>query len=377
MIPSAPSLSALSAIHGSDKYGSHFYTERYEAHLSKYKDKPVLFVEIGVGGYADPLKGGQSLRMWSDWFSHPDTRIIGIDIEAKSLNIQDPRVFFRQGSQTDPDFLASILQEFGAPDIVLDDGSHDPSHVIASFEILFPALRDGGTYIVEDTQTSYWDGFGSVNLQDPTHTFFKRFVDYINYAEIPSKKPPSYYELHTTGLHFYHNLVILDKAPNLEPSNILPSRLTPATSDTDPLITVNSNRWRSLQKELSLTAHLGGHGDIHSPTLSIKGNSASFSFIQGVLIATGPTGKPVDLRTRVMNQAGDWSDYSPINTFAGTRGLNANIFGIQILSNDYPDLQVVGLFAGAQEELCIAPVGSPCQQEKPEAPLVGLQLLMT
>ena len=35
-------------------------------------------------------------------------------------------------------------------DIIIDDGSHDPKDQIKSFESLFPSLKCGGVYVVED-----------------------------------------------------------------------------------------------------------------------------------------------------------------------------------------------------------------------------------
>jgi hypothetical protein len=42
---------------------------------------------------------------------------------------------------------------------VIDDGSHIPQHIEAAFVNLFPALRDGGHYIIEDIQTSFNQDF--------------------------------------------------------------------------------------------------------------------------------------------------------------------------------------------------------------------------
>jgi len=38
-----------------------------------------------------------------------------------------------------------------------DDGSHVPEHQLFSFDYLFhELLMPGGTYIIEDVETSYW-----------------------------------------------------------------------------------------------------------------------------------------------------------------------------------------------------------------------------
>jgi hypothetical protein len=44
----------------------------------------------------------------------------------------------------------------GPWDIIIDDGSHVPSHVIFSLYMLWPSVRPGGMHIVEDLDTNYW-----------------------------------------------------------------------------------------------------------------------------------------------------------------------------------------------------------------------------
>jgi demethylmacrocin O-methyltransferase len=53
-------------------------------------------------------------------------------------------------------FLDSVLAEHGAPELIIDDGSHINEHIITTFKHLFPRLKEGGYYVIEDTQTSYW-----------------------------------------------------------------------------------------------------------------------------------------------------------------------------------------------------------------------------
>ena len=47
----------------------------------------------------------------------------------------------------------------GQFDIIVDDGSHLPWHQLFTFEIMFETwLKPGGLYVIEDVETSYWDG---------------------------------------------------------------------------------------------------------------------------------------------------------------------------------------------------------------------------
>ena len=217
----ASDLSRLARLHGTDKWGSHFYTQHYQAHFARLRARRLNVLEIGVGGHADPRAGGASLRMWKAFF--PNSVIHAIDIHDKSA-LQEDRIRIYRGSQFDREFLREAFARIGSLDVVIDDGSHVNEHVIATFETLFPLLNEDGVYAVEDTQTSYWPSFGgdSVHLGNPRTimSYFKNLADCINHAEIPRHAyEPSVLDRTVVGLHFYHNLVFVDKGRNDEGTN--------------------------------------------------------------------------------------------------------------------------------------------------------------
>ncbi|MBU6153290.1 MAG: hypothetical protein KGP28_03205 [Bdellovibrionales bacterium] len=218
---SAPSLTDLAIKHKTDKWGLHFYTQHYERHFQHLRNQKVKILEIGVGGYQDPKAGGESLRMWKDFFQ--EGLIYGIDIHDKSTHEEDRIKIFR-GSQIDSNFLGSVLAEIGEPDLIIDDGSHINEHIIETFKILFPKLKQDGIYAVEDLQTSYWNSYGgdSFNLKNPktAMNFFKGLTDSMNFEEFdrPSYRP-SYFDRNVIGMAFYHNMVFVQKGHNNEPSN--------------------------------------------------------------------------------------------------------------------------------------------------------------
>jgi len=216
-------LDNLAKIYKTDKWGDHYYTKHYETHFKKLRFKKIKLLEIGVGGFEDPFSGGNSLRMWKRYF--PFGIIYSIDIYDKSSHEED-RIRIFKGSQTDEDFLMNVIKETSEIDLIIDDGSHINEHVIATFKILFPFLKKGGIYVIEDTQTSYWPESGgrSENL-DTSHTtmnFFKRLADGLNYKElmIPDYIP-TYFDKSITSIHFYHNLIFVYKGDNNEESNLL------------------------------------------------------------------------------------------------------------------------------------------------------------
>ena len=213
-------LDKLGKIYKTDKAGGHFYTPHYKLHLKKYKYRRINLLEIGVGGYDHPLAGGNSLRMWKKYF--PFGKIFSLDIHDKSA-LQENRVKIFWGSQVDSNFLDKVTNEMGTIDIIIDDGSHINEHVIETFKLLFPKLKDGGIYVIEDTQTSYWDDFGgdSENLNNPETmmNFFKSLTDSLNNKEFisPGYKQ-SYYDKKIVSMHFYHNLIFIYKGNNDEES---------------------------------------------------------------------------------------------------------------------------------------------------------------
>jgi hypothetical protein len=163
-------LSRLAVRNGTDKFGFHDYTPNYHALFAPYRDRPVKVLEIGVGGYGDEDRGGQSLATWRDYF--PQGQITGLDLQKKVLDF-GPRVVIYEGSQVDAECLARIVAERGPFDLIIDDGSHRNEHVVESFRLLWPTLAPGGIYVAEDVQTAFMPRFGgSLSLAAPNSVGF-------------------------------------------------------------------------------------------------------------------------------------------------------------------------------------------------------------
>ena len=202
-----------------DKWGNHFYTPHYQHHFAHLRDQPIRLLEIGIGGYSREKAGGASLRMWKHFF--PKAQIVGLDIEDKSF-VEEDRIKAYQGDQSDPELLARINEESGPFDIIIDDGSHRVFHVLPSFEILFPLLVDGGTYVIEDIQSSYWPEWGGsedLNATTTSMALAKRLTDSLNYEEfVDDNYEPTYLDRNVVAVHFYHNMVFVEKGVNNEGS---------------------------------------------------------------------------------------------------------------------------------------------------------------
>jgi len=222
-------LVTLATLYGTDKWNSHWYAQHYQKHFYPLRQKKLNILEIGIGGYEDPQAGGESLRMWKNYF--PKSVIYGIDIYDKKAHEED-RIKIFQGSQEDESFLKELVAISGGFDIIIDDGSHINEHVIKTFNILFPLLNNGGIYVVEDTQTSYWPTYGGnsddLNSSKTMMSMFKNLVDCLNHEEfIKPGYSPSYFDKHIIAMHFYHNMVFLYKGDNNEGSNIVKNNMWP------------------------------------------------------------------------------------------------------------------------------------------------------
>jgi hypothetical protein len=174
-----------------------------------------------VGGYKSHDSGGNSLRMWKDYF--PNSTIHGLDLYDKSA-LAEARIKIHKGDQCDPQCLRKIHAAMGGIDIVIDDGSHYGEHVIFTFQTLFPLLAEDGIYAVEDTQSSYWKfaGGDSVNLNNPATlmNYFKALADGLNYQEVPRLNyEPTLFDRSVVSVHFYHNLLFVEKGRNADASN--------------------------------------------------------------------------------------------------------------------------------------------------------------
>ncbi|MEX5634484.1 class I SAM-dependent methyltransferase [Parafrankia sp. FMc2] len=219
--PRTPDLGELSVRYRSDKWGFlHWFTGHYENHFRHLLDEPVRLLEIGIGGYGDTSSGGASLRMWQNYFRRG--RIFGLDVYEKT-SVHGPRLRTIVGDQNDPAAMRRLGEQVGPFDVIIDDGSHVSEHVLTSFEALFPYLRDGGLYVIEDFGTTYWPGFGGARPDaegaQTAMTRMKGLLDGLHYPEYEDAAiyQPSLTDRTVSAVHFYRNLVFIEKGLNAEP----------------------------------------------------------------------------------------------------------------------------------------------------------------
>ena len=98
------------------------------------------------------------------------------------MRVEGGRVRTFVGQQQDESFLAQVVDETGPLDIVIDDGSHVGPQTLVSFRFLFPRLRPGGIYVIEDMQTSYSRAHegGPPGTTGTAASLVKELVDSVN-----------------------------------------------------------------------------------------------------------------------------------------------------------------------------------------------------
>jgi cephalosporin hydroxylase len=180
------------------------YFPIYERFLNKFRNTTVTIIEIGVA------KGG-SLQMWERYLG-PLATVVGIDIDPDCQEHAVDNIHVRIGNQSDTKFLQTVVNDFGAPDIVIDDGSHVMKDVLTSFEILYPALSKNGIYIVEDMHTAYWPEYGGGFDEENTFlNYSKAFVDKINAYHSRGAIKPDFATENTFGISFFDSVVVFER----------------------------------------------------------------------------------------------------------------------------------------------------------------------
>jgi hypothetical protein len=139
-------LDQLAIKYGTDKSSlAHNYTEIY---YKLFKDKRNSYDTILEQG----IWTGASHQMWRDFFL--SAKIFGFDncdhIPWEQMaKVQDDRIKFFQGDQCDSHFLITTFGKMQF-DMIIDDAGHSAWGTQVAFRYLFPLVKSGGYYIIED-----------------------------------------------------------------------------------------------------------------------------------------------------------------------------------------------------------------------------------
>ena len=221
------SLDYLAIKYGADKSSKHHnYINVYEKLFSPIRYDKIDLLEIGIDRLC-------SAFMWEQYF--PFANLYFIDnskshiAEGKKKLSQRSKCFLcDQGNKKD---LMNFINNAGAMfDIIVDDGGHFSRLQITSFEVLFPYVKKGGIYVIEDLNYSYWGYSGGhgdkVNPRagkGSSIDFLKGLIDELNYVAATDgcanieyypkdkREKLTYYQEHIKAIHFYSSLCIIFK----------------------------------------------------------------------------------------------------------------------------------------------------------------------
>jgi hypothetical protein len=190
------SLTDLANASGSDKGTAghpspHHYTRIYDMLLQPHRHSLTNMLEIGlmaggpeVGGDVDRVvRTAPSVDMWLKFF--PEAQVRGFDISDFSW-VEHPRFTFVRGDSG----VASDLEKaaaLGPFDLIIDDGSHASFHQQLAFKVLFPKLRPGGLYIIEDLQ---WQSPYYEDQLPTTHKTSDVIDNWFKTGELPQFSAP-------------------------------------------------------------------------------------------------------------------------------------------------------------------------------------------
>jgi cephalosporin hydroxylase len=182
------------------------YFDIYERHFERFRGTAPVMLEIGV-------YGGGSLAMWKDYLGE-GAQIVGIDIDPACKAHEGPGIEIFIGSQDDPALIATITEKYPAFDIILDDGSHEMRHMIASFNLLYGKVKPLGVYMVEDTHTCYWPEYGGgLKAEASFMEFMKNKLDELNAAHSRDALPITDFTRTTDSVTSYDSIVVFEKRP--------------------------------------------------------------------------------------------------------------------------------------------------------------------
>jgi hypothetical protein len=200
--------------YNTDKVTYHNYHEIYDIFLNYFYDKVGSILEIGISD-------GHSLKMWLELF--PNSFIYGLDIKK---NYSGPRHKVVNGDQSSIKDLNNVKNIISDKNLffIIDDGSHIPEHQLITFNTLFPSLIEGGIYVIEDIETSYWKRgaiygysteYGFRNKQSIIE-IFKDVIDSIN-SEFAGKHNNQVMHHDKIGsITFFKNCILIVKKTQTE-----------------------------------------------------------------------------------------------------------------------------------------------------------------
>lgn len=136
-----------------DQDPPHKYSLIYEKHLEELREKELNLLELGLFWRGENKhiraveKGPRSLYVWRDYFKFAN--IYGLDI-IDGEKFSDGRIDVMKINATKENELSRLFDKCDSFDIIIDDASHIIEQTVLSFDLLYPKLKNGGLYFIED-----------------------------------------------------------------------------------------------------------------------------------------------------------------------------------------------------------------------------------
>ena len=153
-----------------------YYYKRYDDFIEHHKIFPASILEIGT------FKG-ESTKVFS--MAYPNAKIVTLDIHLRDIDFTGyNNIVYLQADQSCSSLLTSIIEEHfpEGVDLVIDDASHFGYISKLTFETVFPLVKNGGAYLIEDWGTGYWDSW-------PDGSRFQEYATHPSLERLPKRIP--------------------------------------------------------------------------------------------------------------------------------------------------------------------------------------------
>jgi methyltransferase family protein len=181
------------------------YFDIYDRHFARFRGKRIVVVEFGV-------QHGGSLQMWRHYFGRK-AKIYGVDIDPRCKQLERRRTKIFIGDQEDREFLRSIARRTGPIDVLIEDGGHMMGQQIATFEEMYPHVKEQGVFLIEDLHTSYWKRYGGGYRKPGTFIeYAKNLADQLNaWHSKDQALVVDEFTRTTRSMHFYDSVIVFEK----------------------------------------------------------------------------------------------------------------------------------------------------------------------
>mmetsp|Transcript_14145 Transcript_14145/g.50336 ORF Transcript_14145/g.50336 Transcript_14145/m.50336 type:complete len:371 (+) Transcript_14145:164-1276(+) len=201
-----------------DKVWQHGYDRAYWRYLPPADKADVSILELGAGA-------GGSAKMWRRLY--PTALIVALTAQEADEFPDFNGAAFDDGVLGD-DLLTMIVGDCSSVedlrkcaaatdgyDLVVDDASHMPDHQLLAFAVLFPSVKPGGAYIIEDVETSFWRRdqglYGYLVGDTSVIDVFRREVDVVN-REVNGAESQFGFDVEIESIIFASNAIIVTRA---------------------------------------------------------------------------------------------------------------------------------------------------------------------